>query len=193
VKRDMEPVPAPRQAGSLAARGSGALDKRPPGSIEYVQAEGVGFELLPELIHRSVASALIGDEIAADAEPPEARRRRDGSHYQFASGWWASAERLVVIEGRRDLERRGGNRFAPAAAWSVSMAVREFPPVSSPKSRVGISMGRPDRPMELARQKPLRCLMFSHRRWPLQSELVSPVPGNDTGAGGRLRRSWHCG
>lgn len=124
----MPPVPTPRQSGSVVARDTGAVDKRSPGSIEYVDTEGVGFELLPELIRRSVGSTLIGEEIAAAADRPKTRRRRDGSHYQFASGWWASTERLVVIEGRRALERREGNQFVPAAAWNVLTVVRQFPP-----------------------------------------------------------------
>jgi hypothetical protein len=91
-------------------------DARGPSNIDYVATEAVGFEVLPDALRRMVAKLFVGTELACDAEPTVTKRRPDGSHYQLASGWWASTERLVVIEGRRPLERVDDGRFRPRSS-----------------------------------------------------------------------------
>ena len=124
----MATTPVPRPPGSIIPRSVGLPAKKTPGSIEYVPAEAVGFEILPVSLRRSLRNLLVGKVIAADAESPVTKRRQDGIYYQFATAWWVSNERLVVIEGRRSLTRVGERRFTPSGEWSASGTVNCFPP-----------------------------------------------------------------
>jgi hypothetical protein len=45
-------------------------------------------------------------------------------------GWWASTARLVLIEARRPLVRRGETQFAPSGGWSVATTIYQLAPVA---------------------------------------------------------------
>jgi hypothetical protein len=96
------------------------ISTRSSGQIEYIPSELVGFEYVPEQVARQLRgdNVIAAAEIAAWAEPPVAKRRKDGSVYQVvANAWWADNTRLVVFEVVRDLEDLCGTNFRPTGAW----------------------------------------------------------------------------
>jgi hypothetical protein len=112
------------------------------------------------------------------------RRRADGSYYQVISGWWASAARLVVIEARRPLVRRGATQFAPSGVWSVATTIHRFAPgVVAERSRwrldtkttarSGVKAPRALDPLDV-----------------LPPALVTPVRGGSSAAWQRFGHNW---
>jgi hypothetical protein len=180
----MTQVPAPRGSGSVSTRGGGAVAKKSPGSIDYVPADAVGFEILPEALRRALSGVLLGTELAADAEHPVTKRRQDGTHYQSASGWWVSSERVVVVEGRRTLERVGDNQFKPSGEWAASGTVYQFPLGLVPETSRWRFDGGAAGDGKTRKQKAANALDA------LPPPLVAPVLGGLAGAWQRYRRGW---
>jgi len=106
----------------------------PPGRVSYVEASAVGFELLPGPVHASLIPHLVGDQIAADADEPVVKRRPDGTCYQQATGWWASADRYVDITATRPLVPAGKGRLQPAGSWTTRATIYDLAPGSAPVS-----------------------------------------------------------
>jgi hypothetical protein len=105
------------------------ISTRSSGQLRYSPAEIIGFDHVPgqvvgRLRHENV---IAGAAIAAWAEPPVAKRRTDGSAYQFITAWWANNTKLVVFEVVRDLEDASPGRLRPAGAWVPRGMVYQFP------------------------------------------------------------------
>jgi hypothetical protein len=180
----MTRFPTPRSSGSVTTRATGALDQRAPGQIEYVSAKRVGFECLPEEVRRVVGKALVGEEIAANAEEPLTKRRPDGSHYQVVTAWWASTERLVLIEARRPLELRGERQFAPSGVWSVATTIHRFAPgVVAERSRWLLDP-KASTPLGAPAPRAIDVLDV------LPPRLVAPLRGGSSAAWQRFRPEW---
>lgn len=105
----------PSGSGILTKRPSRVLDSlatpseiptRSSRQIDYIPSKLVGFEYVPEHVVRQLRrdKIIAGAGIAAWAEAPVAKRRKDGSTYQVIATWWADSTRLVVFEVVRDLE-----------------------------------------------------------------------------------------
>lgn len=180
----MTQIPAPRGSGSVSTRGGGTVAKRSPGSIDYVSADAVGFEVLPEALRGALSGLLLGTELAADAEHPVTKRRQDGTHFQVVSGWWASSERLVVVEGRRALDRVGENQFKPSGEWDASGTVHQFPLGLVPETSCWRFDGGSAGDGKTRRRKVANALDA------LPPQLVAPVLGGSSGAWQRYRRGW---
>jgi len=105
---------------------SASLDQTGPVRISYEPVEAVGFERLPGQLRVAVAAQLLGDHVAGAADRLVVRRRSDGTTYHFARGWWASNERIVVVEGRRFLAPLGDGRFRPEGQWEASWTIRQL-------------------------------------------------------------------
>lgn len=116
-------------ASSLTGRSAGDLSTRAPGQIEYkTRTEKVGFEHVPPELAKFLKSAeiLVGTELIAGADAPEAKRRQNGTHYQLLSACWTSESRFVLFEARRELTSVGEGKFRPSGAWTASGTVHHF-------------------------------------------------------------------
>ena len=111
---------------AAAGGGGGALSQTGPLRLPYEPVDAVGFEMLPGEIRAAVTWQLLGDHVAAAADRVRVRRRADGTTYQFARGWWASTERIVIVEGRRSLASLGDGRFRPSGQWEASSKTRQL-------------------------------------------------------------------
>ena len=180
----MSSAPTPRRSGEVTQPKGRTPDARGPSNIDYVAAEAVGFEVLPDALRRMLAKLFVGTELACDAEPTVTKRRPDGSHYQLASGWWASTERLVVIEGRRPLERVDDGRFRACGEWRPSGEVMVFPSGLVAASSRWRFEGGTDRGSMAARRGVADALDA------LPPALAAPVVGGQSNAWRRYRRGW---
>ncbi len=136
--------PAKRQGGTLAG-----IDNK---KIEYITADKIGFELVPDEVVKALKfrQCLLGDEIAAAADHIVTKRRTDGSHYQFTNAWWASTRCCTIIDVTRELAATGDGRFRPNGPWSATGTIHllsgNLQPVRSiwqrPPSQVAVSNAR---------------------------------------------------
>jgi hypothetical protein len=118
------PVPRP---SSLTPAVPGATTRRRPGAIDYAPADAVGFERLPPAVANALASVLLGPPVAADADEPVAKRRRDGTYYQQATGWWTGGDRYVTVDARRLLAPAEGQSLKPVTGWKIEGTIAHFP------------------------------------------------------------------
>ena len=102
--------------------------KRAPGRLNYVQSARAGFEFVPdELVPQLYGSGVLSGEMwVGSAEPPVARRRRDGSHFQHVAAWWASDERFVQFDATRELTMTADGKLRPRSSWGARGSIREF-------------------------------------------------------------------
>ncbi|MGH9127629.1 MAG: hypothetical protein ACRDY2_01365 [Acidimicrobiales bacterium] len=122
----MAQTPVPRPPGRTPAVAGG--ERSAPGSIDYVTADAVGFEHIPAAVVDALAGVLVGPPIAADADPPVAKRRSDGTCYQQATGWWAGGDRYVTVDARRPLAPGDGQKLKPVSGWRIDGTVSHFNP-----------------------------------------------------------------
>ena len=181
----MPQVPMPQQSGAVNSRGSGLPAKRSPGNIDYVTADAVGFEILPEALRHALADIFVGAEIAADAKSAVTKRREDGTHYRFVTGWWASSERLVVVEGRQMLKQIGDNRFTPSGEWVPSGIVYQLVSGVVPEVSRWRFDASAEAPASNARRRKVESALEA-----LPPPLVAPILGGLSGAWQRYRRGW---
>jgi hypothetical protein len=130
----MTRLPTPGSAKTPVIRASGGVTTRAPGVLKYDDVDAFGFDILPAQVRKKVVNLLSGSQIAATGQEPVTKRRPDGSHYQSVSGWWASASRVVLVTGRRELEPIANNCFRPRGRWHVSGHVHHFPPHLRPET-----------------------------------------------------------
>jgi hypothetical protein len=120
----------PGASGSnLVGRTAGEVSTRVPGQIEYkTKTEKVGFEFVPVELADLLRSSgiLVGTELIAGADAPVAKRRQDGTHYQYLSAWWTSGSRFVVFDARRDLATAGEGKLRPSGSWMASGTAHHF-------------------------------------------------------------------
>ena len=121
------PLPEHSKGSAPAARDRSPV-KRAPGRLNYVESDRVGFEHVPdELISQLYGSSVLRGEMwVASAEPPVARRRTDGSHFQHVAAWWASDERFVQFDATRELTMTADGRLRPRSSWEARGSIREF-------------------------------------------------------------------
>lgn len=156
-----------------AARGS-EVSSRGSSSIDYKIVPAAGFEILPTVIRsRLVAEGVIGTRaLCASCQSLEVKRRADGTHYQTGTAWWGDESRAVLIECRREMEHRGGKKYSPSGAWSVTGVIHHLQNVGGPevtkwKFRGGASAGDEPSPLVVTRD-PLDLL---------PPEVVTPIRG----------------
>jgi hypothetical protein len=154
-------------------------------AIDYVPADAVGFQHLPQLVRYALGGVLIGTEVATDAEPPAVKRRPDGTYYQQATGWWASGDRYVIIDGRRRLAPATGRGFKAITGWKIDGMISYFPtgilPVTSrwPLDRRATTVGATGR--RRIADDPLDVL---------PRHLAAPVRGADASASHKYQPGW---
>ncbi|MGC8511159.1 MAG: hypothetical protein ACP5PB_09860 [Acidimicrobiales bacterium] len=114
--------------GDLEVACGGAIASRGLAAVDYVPVEVAGFEIVPDVVRvRLAVAGVIGKAaLCASAKRLTVRRRADGSAYQSGTAWWADTTRAVIIDLRREMERRGGRRYAPVGAWRVSGVVHHL-------------------------------------------------------------------
>jgi len=135
VSKDLEPrrpgSPAERTPGGVpvSAHGPGEITARSPGQLRYSPVEQIGFDYVPAEVVAQLRreNVIAGPGIAAWAERPVTKRRRDGSAYQVVSAWWADSTRLVAFDVVRDLQDIGKGQFRPAGSWVPRGTVYQFP------------------------------------------------------------------
>jgi len=177
----------PASSGGLPARRSGSLPaERGPKTLAYAPAPRVGFEHVPEEIVQALVAEgiLIGTEVAASAEPPLAKRRAEGSHYQVVTAWWASTSRYLVLEARRELASAGDGRLRPAGAWSATGKGYRLPDDLQAATSVWRRSGGSDgagKPKNQRTDDPLELL---------PSEVAKPVMGGDADAWRTFGKGW---
>ena len=121
------PLPEHSKGSTPTARDRSPV-KRAPGRLNYVESDRVGFEHVPdELISQLYGSSVLRGEMwVASAEPPVARRRTDGSHFQHVAAWWASDARFVQFDATRELTMTADGRLRPRSSWQARGSIREF-------------------------------------------------------------------
>jgi hypothetical protein len=117
-----------RRHGLPVRRPGGTPAKRSPGRIEYVEAERIGFEHVPQvLVEEMWARGLLAGEVwAAGGDEGVAKRRPDGSHFQHIEGWWSSQWRYVQLDARRELVLGSDGRLRPGGPWQASGTIWNF-------------------------------------------------------------------
>jgi hypothetical protein len=160
--------------GRLEAAKGQEISGRGPSTANYEVAAEVGFDLFPEIARsRLFLDGFIGSEpISASCSELTVRRRPDGGHYQVGTAWWGDESRAVLMECQREMEHRGGKRFAPRGDWSVSGVVHHLSGVGGRETSTwsfdsGARRGNDSSPPVLA-QDPLDLL---------PPDVVAPIRG----------------
>ncbi|MDA8284995.1 MAG: hypothetical protein M0Z42_17250 [Actinomycetota bacterium] len=172
--------------GPPARRSGGIPAEQGAKTLAYVSVPRVGFEQVPEEIVGALVAEgiLVGVEVAATAEPPLAKRRAEGSHYQLVTAWWASTSCYVVLDVRRELALAGEGRLRPAGTWSATGKVFHLPDSVQMATSVWRRSGGADgagKPKSQRTDDPLDLL---------PPEVAKPVMGGQADAWREFGKSW---